>query len=607
MRKYNRPSLLNVRLSDPIFAGRVKACIEETIPATMAKTIETGRLDAFRLNWKEGMPNKPHIFWDSDTAKVLEGMAYCLALRPDAELEKEYDRWVDLIVSAQQKDGYLNTYFTRIEPENRWKHLSWAHELYCAGHLMEAAVAGYECLGKRKLLDCLCRYADCIDSVFGLEEGKRRGWPGHEEIELALIKLYRATGNERYKKLASYFVNDRGTDPGIFCETNLQAHAPLRQQESAVGHAVRAVYLYAGAADVADEENDKGLLETCERLFETIRQGKMYITGGIGSSFQGECLTIPYDLTNSSLMYAESCATIGLAQFAIRMFNLTGDQKYLEVMELALYNGTLSGISLKGDRYFYTNYLEVDDNLQIYNAGARTRQEWFGCSCCPTSFARFIPQLGTFLWSVGEDEICLNIPAACHAELPLKNGRTVRVKVEGNYPYEGNIRITLETTGDYQVSLRIPEWCKQYEIKVNGTACPPVIRRQWQEGDTIELKMDMPVSVIYSNPKITGNNGRIALKRGPLVYALEQTDNTAPVRETLICINRPFHLVPASEDLPAGTLAIEGDAIREYFEGNTLYTDQKPLYQAVKFHAIPYALWQNRGENNMAVWIRKTE
>ncbi|MBR4075427.1 MAG: glycoside hydrolase family 127 protein, partial [Lentisphaeria bacterium] len=322
MRKFNRPALCDVRPADPVFAKRIATGIARTIPAAMEKTVETGRLDAFRLNWQEGQPNKPHIFWDSDTAKVLEGMAYSLALQPDPELEKTYDEWVDLICSAQQEDGYLNTYYTQFEQDQRWQHLSWAHELYCAGHLMEAAVAGYECLGKRKLLDCLCRYADYIDSVFGLEEGKRRGWPGHEEIELALIRLYRATGNERYLKLSSYFVNDRGTEPNVFemetgggNSTALQAHLPVREQDTPVGHAVRMVYLLAGMADVADEENDPSLLAACDRLFEALRQKKMYITGGIGSSFSGEKFTIPYDLTNGSLMYAESCAAIGLAQF----------------------------------------------------------------------------------------------------------------------------------------------------------------------------------------------------------------------------------------------------------------------------------------------------
>ena len=613
MRRFNRPALCDVRPADPVFAKRIATGIARTIPAAMEKTVETGRLDAFRLNWQEGQPNKPHIFWDSDTAKVLEGMAYSLALQPDPELEKTYDEWVDLICSAQQEDGYLNTYYTQFEQDQRWQHLSWAHELYCAGHLMEAAVAGYECLGKRKLLDCLCRYADYIDSVFGLEEGKRRGWPGHEEIELALIKLYRATGNERYLKLSSYFVNDRGTKPNVFemekdggsISTALQAHLPVREQDTPVGHAVRMVYLLAGMADVADEENDPSLLDACDRLFEALRQKKMYITGGIGSTFAGEKFTVPYDLTNSSLMYAESCAAIGLAQFAIRMFNITGESKYLDVAELALYNGILSGISTQGDTYFYTNYLEVDENLQTYNAGARERQPWFSCSCCPTSFARFIPQLGTFLWSAGDNGIAMNIPAACHADLKLKDGRTVSCKVEGNYPYDGAVRIIMETSGDYRLTLRIPAWCKGYSVKVNGAAAEPEIERNWNAGDVVELDLEMPVSVIRSNTRVTGNNGRVALKRGPVVYALEQVDQTVPVREMILDLNAGFRLVPAPDGLPEGTLAIAGSAVREFFKDDAaLYTDAAPETENTTFTAIPYALWQNRGAGNMAVWVR---
>ena len=365
------------------------------------------------------------------------------------------------------------------------------------------------------------------------------------------------------------------------------------------------VYLLAGMADVADEENDPSLLAACDRLFEALRQGKMYITGGIGSSFAGEKFTIPYDLTNSSLMYAESCAAIGLAQFAIRMFNITGESKYLDVAELALYNGTLSGISTQGDTYFYTNYLEVDENLQTYNAGAKERQPWFSCSCCPTSFARFIPQLGTFLWSAGDNGIAMNIPAACHADLKLKDGRTVSCKVEGNYPYDGAVRITMETSGNYRLTLRIPAWCKGYSVKVNGAAAEAVIERSWNAGDVVELDLEMPVSVIRSNTRVTGNNGRVALKRGPVIYALEQIDQTVPVREMILDLNAGFRLVPAPEGLPEGTLAIAGSAIREFFKDDAaLYTDDTPVTEPTTFTAIPYALWQNRGAGNMAVWVR---
>ena len=287
------------------------------------------------------------------------------------------------------------------------------------------------------------------------------------------------------------------------------------------------------------------------------------------------------------------------------MFNITGQNKYLDIAELVLYNGALSGISLQGDTFFYTNYLEVDDNLQTYNAGSKVRQAWFGCSCCPTSYARFIPQLGTFLWSAGDGEIAMNIPAACHADLKLPDGRTISVKVESLYPYDGAVRIFMETSGEYKLTLRIPDWCRKYSVKVNGENAGETLFRCWQSGDVVDLCLDMPVRVIRSNPQITGNNGRIALKRGPMVYALEQTDNEAPVREIIIDTGCGFELAPAGKGLGQNAIAITGRAVREYFSDcEELYTDAEPQYENVSFKAIPYALWQNRGECNMAVWVR---
>ena len=601
-----------VKLCDPVFAPRIRECLDGTIPASIAKTRETGRIDAFRLDWKEGMPNKPHIFWDSDVAKLLEGIACSLALRPDPELEKLYDDWVDLVVSAQQPDGYLNVYFTVIEPDQRWQRLGHCHELYCAGHMIEAAVAGFEALGKRKLLDCVCRYADYIDSVFGLEPGKRRGWPGHEEIELALVKLYRVTGNERYLRLAEYFINDRGTEPNIFvaeesCDVDMlkyrQADKPVREQRDAAGHAVRAVYLYSGMADVGVECGDESLLAACRRLFESIRRRRMYVTGGIGSSFKGEAFAEDYDLSNGSMMYAESCAAIGLAMFAGRMFNATRDPGYLDVAEQAIYNGILSGVSVKGDTFFYDNYLEVDDNLTLYNHGAKTRQPWFLCSCCPTNFARFVPQLGSYLYSVCDDGFTVNIPAANRAKLELRD-QTVEVEVRGGYPYDGKIEIEIKSPGKFFVEVRIPGWCRSWSVSVNGEKTGRTVEREWKIGDTITLDLDMPVDVLRADPRVTTDAGRIALRRGPLVYALEEIDQEHPVRELLLLPEKGFELVPAPGNFEEGALAIRGQALAEKLPAGELYTTAAPKYVGTHFLAIPYALWQNRGATNMAVWMR---
>ena len=602
------PAVGAVRLTDQVLSPRVEKCLSSTIPSAVRKACESGRVAAFDLKNYHG---KREYFYDSDTAKILEGIAYALKLHPDAELLKTFQSWVAQIVACQQPDGYLNSYISGAAPQERWKHLNTLHELYCAGHLIEAAVAGKDLPGGDVLLAAMCRYADYIDSVFGWEEGKRRGWPGHEEIELALIKLYRATGNERYLKLASYFIDDRGTEPCVFPEDEWnfegmkvirQADKPVREQQDAQGHAVRAVYLYTGMADVAGETGDTELLAHCEKLFESIRNKRMYITGGVGSTFHYEAFTKDYDLTNGALMYAESCAAMGLVQLASRLFNLTGKAQYLEVLETAIYNGVLSGISLEGNTFFYSNYLEVDENSSFYNFGAPVRQPWFSCPCCPTSFSRFLPQLGTFLYSTAPGHLYVNLFAANKAEL-MVGDLPVKLEVSGDYPYQGDIRITLQSSGEFSLHPRIPQWCGKSRITLNGQPCGAVIRRHWQPGDTVEITLDMPVQVIFANQKVTCDQGRIALKRGPLVYALEEIDQKCPVRELLIVKDQQFEIT-AADGLPTGTAAIRGKAFREILPTDELYFSAEPQYEETLFCAVPYALWGNRGKTNMRVWNR---
>jgi len=605
---FNTPEPGAVKLTDQVLSVRVEKCLTSTIPAAIKKACESGRIDALDL---KNQSVKREYFYDSDTAKILEGIAYALKIRPDAELLQTFQSWVDKIAACQQPDGYLNSYISGAAPEDRWKHLNNLHELYCAGHLIEAAVAGKELPGGEKLLAAVCRYADYIDSVFGLEAGKRRGWPGHEEIELALVKLYRATGNERYLRLASYFIDDRGTEPCVFPsdEWNFeglkvirQADKPVREQVDAHGHAVRAVYLYTGMAETACENGDTELRQQCEKLFRSICSKRMYITGGIGSTFYYEAFTRDYDLTNSSLMYAESCAAMGLVQLALRLFNLTGKAEYLEVLETAVYNGVLSGISLAGNTFFYSNYLEVDSNSSFYNFGAAERQPWFSCPCCPTSFSRFLPQLGSFIYSTAPGHLYVNMFAANQAELQVGE-LPVKLEISGNYPYDGNISIILQSSGDFTLHLRIPQWCKNSSVKLNGQACDPVIRRSWQAGDVIDIELDMPVEVLFANQQVTSNLGRVALKRGPLVYALEEIDQSCPVRELLIVKDQKFELKPAP-GLPAGTVAICGKACREILPSDELYFSAQAQYEATTFCAVPYALWGNRTPGNMCVWNR---
>lgn len=607
--KFSLPGINSVKFTDKVLAPRVEMCFNSTIPSAIRKAETSGRIDAFDL---ENYHGKREYFWDSDTAKILEGIAYALQIHPEKSLQQTFQDWVEKIIGCQQEDGYLNSYISGAAPQNRWKNLNTLHELYCAGHLIEAAVAGKDLPGGKPLFDAVCRYADYIDSVFGLEEGKRRGWPGHEEIELALIKLYRASGNERYLKLASYFIDDRGVEPCVFpadewnfeaAKVVRQADKPVREQEDAHGHAVRAVYLYTGMADVAAETGDTELLARCEKIFDNICNKRMYITGGIGSTFHYEAFTIDYDLANGALMYAESCASMGLVQLASRLYNLTGKGKYLDVLETALYNGVLSGISLSGEKFFYSNYLEVDDNSCFYNFGSPERQPWFSCPCCPTSFSRFLPQLGSFIYSTAPGVLSVNIPAANKAELMLGD-LPVSLEITGGYPYDGNCRITLSSAGEFTMKLRIPGWCRNYTVKVNGQEVSSAeITRSWQVGDVVELNLDMPVEMLRSNPKVTGNLGKVALKRGPLVYAWEEIDQRFPVREMLIARENEFTLEPVP-GLPEGTLAIRGKAYHELLPGEELYFSADPEYEETEFYAVPYALWQNRGKSNMCVWNR---
>ena len=606
-----------IQLLDPVFAPRQKTGHDVTIPSCIRRCRETGRIDAFRLQWKKGDPNPPHVFWDSDVAKVLEGMAEMLMIHPDPSMEKELDELVDLIVSAQQEDGYLNTHFTVVEPEKRWSNLGDWHELYCAGHLMEAAVAHFQATGSRKFLDSMCRYADYISTVFGSAPGQKRGYPGHEEIELALVKLYQATGEKRYLNLAKYFIDERGATPNYFSETerslvpellaNRQAHKPVREQEKAVGHAVRAVYLYCGMTDVALETGDSELLKAAIRLFDNLSQRRMYVTGGIGSSCLNEEFTEDFGLPNDTA-YAESCAAIGLVLLSKRLLDGAMEGKYADVLERALYNNALSGISLSGDEFFYANLLEVNDTVHEYGVTCKKRQKWFGCSCCPTNYSRFLPQLGTFCCAASDDLLRIDIPAAA-----LISTDTYEARIDGNYPYDGNITVTILRGGSFTLALRIPGWCENYSIELNGTAADHdpessywKMTRKWQSGDRITLNLEMNVEVIYPNPRLAADAGKVAIQRGPLVYCLESVDNPGIFLPNVILPVKPeFHLDKAA-GLPEGTVAIRCKAKEEYSASDALYRNTPPLHRDIDVCFIPYALWQNRGEASMQVFVRVT-
>lgn len=616
---FSIPEITAVTLKDKYLSQRVEINHTSTIPSSIEKCYETGRIDAFKLNWKPGKPNKPHVYWDSDVAKVVEGMAYDLMLNPeDKKLAQELDKIVALIVSAQQPDGYLNTHFTVVRPNERFTNLRHEHELYCAGHLMEAAVAHFKATGKRNFLDCMCKYADYIDSVFGRGKGKKRGYPGHEEIELALFKLADATGNKRYKKLASYFVNERGKAPNYFVEEskargitstpqdnqNLQADIPIRERKTAEGHAVRMMYLAAGMVDTAVADDDEELLNCCKAIFDNVVEKRMFLTGGVGSSHHGECFEEDYRLV-SYTAYTESCAAMAFIWFAQRMHNATGEARYLDILEKVLYNGALSGISLAGNTFFYQNPLDNNPDSRSGRA-ATSRRPWFSCSCCPTNYCRFLPQIGTFLWSENENEVRLNIPAASE----FRSGNRA-IRVTGGYPYDGKVKIKFLADGDYTLSVRLPSWCNDLGVIDNDhldeeDISDSILRFKgpWKKGEEIALDFSMPVEIVHSNRNVHDTAGKLALTRGPIVYALESIENGTTLGRLSISADQEFKLGKA-KDLPNGTVAIVGNATEILNSEETLYTTEKPRYRKVRFTAIPYALWQNRGDAEVSVWIHE--
>ena len=619
--KYLSPAPETVRLADPVLAPRQEANRAATIPASLKFCEETHRIDALRLAWKPGDDWTPHVFWDSDVAKVLEGMARDLLLHPDPAAAAKLDEYVRIVVAAQQPDGYLNTHFMLVEPEKRWTNLHDWHELYCAGHLIEAAVAHFKATGSRLFLNVICRYADAIGAFFGRGRGQQRGYPGHEELELALCKLAKATGKKKYLRLAKYFIDERGREPNYFVETegwqtirlpSVQADAPVREQTDAHGHAVRWAYLSCGMADVADATGDSGLLDAVLRLESNATGRRMLVTGGIGTSpFGGEEFENDWHLRNEDA-YAESCAAIGLSLLEKRLHAITGDARHVDVLERAIYNGILAGISLSGDRFFYQNPL-------VANADSRyktERQAWFSCSCCPTNFCRFLPQLGEFCWALAPDgsEVRLLIPAA--STIDLTNG--LRLVVEGKYPYDGRVSVRVEASparntrySSFSLSLRIPGWCRKWGIAVNGKRVRAAtkdgfvtLQRVWAPGDTVLLDLAMPVEAIRANAAVADDAGRVALMRGPLVYALESIDNGPGLHRLEINAAQNFRLVPA-KGLPRGTVAIRGEALDWSRPGEALYSPAPLRARRRAFTAIPYALWQNRGPAEMRVWLRE--
>ena len=614
----------HVTLSGGLLAERQATNRQATIPAIHRQLGATGRLELLKMQWQPGDPYTPHFFWDSDVAKWLEGACYSLATHPDPALEAQVEAAVALLVAAQQPDGYLNTYFTRFTPEARWTNLRDQHELYCAGHLMEAAVAHYETTGRRTLLDALCRYADTIATVFGPGPDQKHGYPGHEEIELGLVKLYRATGEARYLELSRYFIDERGRQPLYFDTEALargddpaayffgshaysQSHLPVREQTEAVGHAVRAVYLYSAMADVATATGDASLLAACERLFESIVNHKLYLTGGIGAAHHGESFGRPDQLPNDSA-YAETCAAIGLIFFVQRMLQLEGDGRYADVLERALYNNVLAGMSQDGTRFFYVNPLEAD--------GTHHRQDFFTCACCPPNVTRLLASLGQYVASTTPDGLAVHLYTAATIDTAVA-GMPVRLTQQTDYPWDGTIALTVDPAqaADFELRLRIPGWCAAHRLTVNGepVRAPEVkgyavLRRTWQPGDTVELVLEMPIERIVADPRVAADAGRVALQRGPLVYCVEQADHGQTPATSLILPDDAPLTARFDPDLLGGVVVLEGEALApDWADGRErLYGRASQIVETpVALRAIPYYAWDNRTPGPMAVWITR--
>ena len=627
--------LKDVRVTDGFFSDYAELVRTEVIPYQwealndrIPGAEKSGCIHNFRIAAGEeegefvGM-----VFQDSDLGKWLEAVAYSLTTHPDKKLEAIADDVIDLMARAQRPDGYMDTYFIIKEPHNRWKCLRDCHELYCAGHILEAAVAYYKATGKRRFLDVMKKYMDYILTVFGTEEGKLHGYPGHEEIELALCRLYDVTGEKKYLDLAQYFINQRGTEPNYFIEElktrgdsfhwdgndkqgmeYFQANQPVRRQKDAVGHSVRAVYLYSGMADVAMRTQDESLKEACRTLFRSIAEKRMYVTGGIGSTYNGEAFTFDYDLPNDTA-YAESCASIGLIFFMQRMLEMDGDAVYGDVMERALYNTVLSGMGLDGKAFFYVNPLEVFPEADLKDPNKHhvkiERQKWFACACCPPNIARLLADLGQYIYRKDENGVAVDLFIG--SEVKVADG--VTLTQNSQVPFGGKVSFKLSCPNGTKLTLRVrkPFWtdgvtCDAEMTEKNGYL---VVEKVWNDGDTVFFDFAMPVRRVYASPYVRQDLGKVCLMRGPLVYCLEEADNGNNLH--LVSLPEESEIAPAQgEGVLSGMTTLKAKGLRIVPEEGTLYRGAPcRRKEETQLTIIPYFAWVNRGVGEMTVWVRE--
>ncbi len=604
----------NVRIDDSFWAPRIETNRTVSLPHSLQMLKKAGNIKDLELaaaGTREGYQGP--VFIDSDLYKALEAVSYSLAATPDAQLEAQLDEIIEKIRAAQAPDGYLNTWFQVNAPDKRWTNLRDKHELYCAGHLIEAAVAHHAATGKRTLLDVAIKFADLIDSVFGNDPGKREGYPGHEELELALIKLWRVTGEQRYFDLAKFFLESRGTaffakehgvDPAKYDGSYWQDNARLREHKKIVGHAVRAVYLLSGATDYAAVTGDEGVIKMLDRVWHNTTGANMYVTGGIGSSAKNEGFTHDFDLPNFSA-YQETCASVAMAMWNHRLGLLHGNCKYADVMERALYNGFLAGVAADGEKYFYVNPLA--------SRGDHHRKEWYSCACCPPNVTRTLAQLGGYAYATSTGALWVNLYIGGSVDAEV-DGQPVTLQVTTDYPWEGDIRIKPQVASatSFELRLRVPGWSRDETVEVNGepVAAPVkdngylVINRTWNTGDEVVLDLPMPVERVAADARVKENAGRLAIQRGPLVYCLEQVDNAAPVHE--VALPADSTLAPhKNDDLLSGVVVLKGEGAvfaDNGDDGESLYS-RAPEVKSVEITAIPYYAWDNREPGGMVVWL----
>lgn len=606
-----------------------------SIAANLENLEKAGNIPNFKLA-AEGKREGYHgpLFMDSDLYKGLEAAAYTLATDYTPELDAEMDRIIGIIASAQGEDGYLNTYFTVVEPERRWKNLRDAHELYCAGHLFEAAVAHYQATNKKNFLDIAVKFADCIDSVFGDEPGKRAGYAGHPEIELALVKLWKATGNERYLKLARFFTIHRG-EKFFAKEHNIpldryvgdyhQDKDSIYDTTYIMGHAVRAAYLLSGCVDVGNATNDEGLLRMVRRVWRNTVYKNLYITGGIGPSSHNEGFTEDYDLPNATA-YQETCASISMILLNHRLGLLYGDAKYADVLERTLYNGFISGVNLEGDRFFYVNPLE--------SSGNHRRSAWFGCACCPPNVARLMASLGEYLYATGENSLYVNqfVQGSLTTEI---NGKSIAMRVETDFPWDGKVKFIMdvEEPVEFALYVRTPSWSNKLHVTTpldtatHGERGYMIYKRLWEKGDTLTCDFEMEPNLILAHPNVKANTGLVAIQRGPVVYCLEELDQECSLKD--IYLPAETKLTPKHDtQFLGGVTVLEAEArfanlpilwVNQLYQSfpTTLQKNAANLNKSIgnatlqeapamgpaKIKAIPYYAWNNREQGAMKVWL----